>query len=95
MKVSGRDQLWVADITYIRLKTKFVYLAVILDVFSRRVIGWALGALCGPNFHYMRWSGQLPIGSHRLGWCTTPIRVCNTLASITCKYSMSMECCRV
>jgi putative transposase len=37
------NQLWVADITYIRLCTEFVYLAVVLDAFSRRVIGWALG----------------------------------------------------
>jgi putative transposase len=36
------NQLWIADITYIRLRTAFVYLAVILDAFSRRVIGWAL-----------------------------------------------------
>jgi putative transposase len=36
------DQLWVADITYIRLREEFVFLAVILDAFSRRVIGWAL-----------------------------------------------------
>jgi transposase InsO family protein len=36
------NQLWVADITYIRLVREFVYLAVILDVFSRRAIGWAL-----------------------------------------------------
>src|SRR5262249_40070814 len=36
------DQLWVADITYIRLKTEFVYLAVILDGFSRKVVGWSL-----------------------------------------------------
>jgi transposase InsO family protein len=42
MTLGGRDQLWVADITYIRLLTEFVYLAVILDAFSRRVIGWAL-----------------------------------------------------
>lgn len=42
MKLTGIDQLWVADITYIRLKTEFVYLAVILDRFSRRVVGWAL-----------------------------------------------------
>ena len=40
--VSGLNQLWVADITYIRLQEEFVYLAVILDAFSRRVIGWAL-----------------------------------------------------
>jgi len=37
------NQLWVADITYIRLRTEVVYLAVVLDAFSRRVIGWALG----------------------------------------------------
>jgi transposase InsO family protein len=36
------NQLWVADITYIRLKKEFVYLAVILDAFSRKVVGWAL-----------------------------------------------------
>jgi transposase InsO family protein len=40
--LTGVDQLWVADITYIRLETEFVYLAVVIDAFSRRVIGWAL-----------------------------------------------------
>jgi len=40
--LTGIDQLWVADITYIHLAEEFVYLAVILDAFSRRVIGWAL-----------------------------------------------------
>ena len=42
MVLTGIDQLWVADITYIRLELEFVYLAVILDAYSRRVIGWAL-----------------------------------------------------
>jgi putative transposase len=42
MVLTGIDQLWIADITYIRLETEFVYLAVVLDAFSRRVIGWAL-----------------------------------------------------
>jgi transposase InsO family protein len=42
MKLSGINQLWVADITYIRLKAEFVYLAVILDGFSRKVVSWAL-----------------------------------------------------
>ena len=42
MTLTGMDQLWVADITYIRLKAEFVYLAVILDSFSRKVVGWAL-----------------------------------------------------
>ena len=43
MTLSGPNQLWVADITYIRLAREFVYLAVLLDDFSRKVIGWALG----------------------------------------------------
>jgi transposase InsO family protein len=43
MTLLGPNQLWVADITYIRLAREFVYLAVVLDVFSRKVIGWAFG----------------------------------------------------
>jgi putative transposase len=43
MVLTGVDQLWIADITYIRLEEEFVYLAVILDAYSRRVIGWHLG----------------------------------------------------
>jgi transposase InsO family protein len=42
MVLTDVDQLWVADITYIRLRDEFVFLAVILDACSRRVIGWAL-----------------------------------------------------
>jgi transposase InsO family protein len=42
MTVTFINQLWVADITYIRIATGFVYLAVILDVFSRRIVGWAI-----------------------------------------------------
>jgi transposase InsO family protein len=43
MVLTDINQLWVADITYIRLQFEFVYLAVILDAYSRRVIGWELG----------------------------------------------------
>ena len=42
LTLTGMNQLWVADITYIRLRAEFVYLAVILDGFSRKVVGWAL-----------------------------------------------------
>lgn len=42
LPLTAVDQLWVADITYIRLPRDFVYLAVVLDAFSRRVVGWAL-----------------------------------------------------
>ena len=43
MQPTEVNQLWVADITYIRLRNEFIYLAVVLDAFSRRVIGWSLG----------------------------------------------------
>ena len=42
LRLTGLDQLWVADITYIRLQEDFVYLAVILDAFSRAVVGWEM-----------------------------------------------------
>jgi transposase InsO family protein len=42
VKLTSLNQLWVADITYIRLQKEFVYLAVVLDAFSRKVVGWAL-----------------------------------------------------
>jgi transposase InsO family protein len=42
MKVTGLNQLWVADITYVHLLQDFIYLSVIIDVFSRKCIGWDL-----------------------------------------------------
>jgi putative transposase len=43
MKLTGVNQLWVADIPYLRLHREFVYLAVILDAYSRKAVGWELG----------------------------------------------------
>ncbi len=43
LMITDVNQLWVADITYVRLLREFVYLAVVLDAFSRRAVGWALG----------------------------------------------------
>jgi putative transposase len=43
MKLTAVNQLWAADITYIRLQREFVFLAVVLDAFSRKAIGWELG----------------------------------------------------
>ncbi len=43
LTVTGPNQLWVADLTYLRLQREWVYLAVVLDASSRRCIGWALG----------------------------------------------------
>ena len=42
LTLTGINQLWVADITYLRLRTEFVYLAVLLDGYSRKVVGWEL-----------------------------------------------------
>jgi putative transposase len=42
LALTGINQLWIADLTYIRLREEFVFLAAILNPFSRRVIGWAL-----------------------------------------------------
>jgi transposase InsO family protein len=42
MELTGLDQLWVADITYVHLAEEFAYLAIVLDAYSRRVVGWAL-----------------------------------------------------
>jgi putative transposase len=42
LRLSGLNQLWVADITYIRLQEEFAFLAVVLDAFSRTVVGWAM-----------------------------------------------------
>jgi putative transposase len=47
--VSQINQLWVADLTYLRLRQEFVYLAVVLDVFSHRAVGWALGRTLQTN----------------------------------------------
>src|SRR6266568_3674874 len=43
LRVERPDQVWVADITYVRLKEDFVYLAVLMDVFTRVIRGWHLG----------------------------------------------------
>jgi putative transposase len=43
MVPTGPDQLWVADLTYVRLERGFVFLAVVLDVFARKVVGYAIG----------------------------------------------------
>ena len=42
-KLDGIDQVWASDITYIRIEAEFVYLAAIIDVYSRKILGWAIG----------------------------------------------------
>ena len=49
LETQNINELWVADITYVRLQEEFVYVAVVLDAHSRRVIGWALGRHLGAS----------------------------------------------
>ena len=80
MKLTGIDQLWVADITYIRLKTEFVYLAVILDGFLAR---WWVGrwsAASPAAWPRPRWSKPSQHDTLPWAWSITPIVACNTPA---------------
>jgi putative transposase len=65
LTVDGLDQLWVADITYVRLPQEFVYLAVLLDAYSRRCIGWALDRSL---------EAELALAALRMALATRPIR---------------------
>ncbi len=87
MALTGIDQLWVADITYIRLQVEFVYLAVLLDAFSRRCLGWALRRSLEAALVLEALRMALCDDIHGLGWCTIPTVVCNTLRGITPHYS--------
>jgi putative transposase len=92
MKLSGINQLWVADITYIRLQREFVYLAVILDAFSRRVIGWALEDTLSASLAIAALEQN---GNRRLDSCITPIAASNTPPTITLRFCESTACFRV
>jgi putative transposase len=65
LTVTGLDQLWVADITYIRLQREFVYLAVLLDAYGRRCIGCALE-------RYL--ASELALAALQMALATRPIR---------------------
>lgn len=44
LKIITPDQVWVSDITYIRLREEFIYLAIVMDVYTRIIRGWRLGS---------------------------------------------------
>ena len=58
----GPDRLWIADISYVPTPAGFLYLAVVLDAFSRRIVGWAMAS-------HLRASAQCPVGD---SWDRTP-----------------------
>ena len=73
MKVTGINQLWVADITYIRLQHEFVYLAVVLDAWSRRVIGWAVDRTLAARLA-VNGAGECDGQATTRAWSGAPIR---------------------
>jgi putative transposase len=89
--VTSIDQLWVADITYIRLQLEFVYLAVLLDAFSRRCIGWALqrGLEAALALEALRMALRHRRPKPGLVHCITPIAACNTPPTTTRRNSNS------
>ena len=91
-KAQSPNKLWVADITYVRTKKGFVYAAFVTDVYSRRIVGWALS-------DSMRTSGFAAASSQpgapsvlkkRQVWCTIQITV-HRVDSIGCRNTLSME----
>jgi putative transposase len=84
---TGPDQLWVADLTYIRILTGFVYLAVVLDAWSRRVVGWAISRRIDADLALA--ALEAAIASRRRAACTTPIVARSTPPSRTGRSSRS------
>lgn len=83
MELTCVNQVWVADITYIRLELEFVYLAVILDAFSRRMVGWALDRSLEGSWLSQHCAGHWKSASQLQTWCIIPIAACSTLVAIT------------
>ena len=98
MVLTAINQLWRADITYIRLRDEFVFLAVILDAYSRRVIGWALDRTMEDRTHADRAAhGAVAPRRRSRAWCITPTAARSTPATITricSKPTASTSACR-
>ena len=90
MVLTGINQLWRADITYMRLAEEFVYLAVMLDAYSRRVdrLGAGPHAAGPPDAHGLGNGADAAQGAGP-AWCTIPIAGCSTPAGITLACSKS------
>jgi Integrase core domain len=67
------DRLWVADITQQRTDQGWLYLAVVLDCFSRRIVGWSMPSTCAPSWSWTPLIWPSASASLPLAWCITPI----------------------
>jgi transposase InsO family protein len=89
LEVVRPDEVWVSDITYIRLQSDFVYLAIVLDVFTRAVRGWCLSRTIDQQLSLDALVMALQEHRHR---STTATRVCNMPARLMSSYSNSWAC---
>jgi transposase InsO family protein len=62
-KAQRPNQLWVADFTYVSTWQGFVYVAFVVDVFARRIVGWRVSSRCGPTSCSTRWSRRCTRGA--------------------------------
>ena len=71
---AGRpNQLWVADLTYVASWSGFVYVAFVIDAFSRFIVGWQASRRCAPTWPWMRWRWRSGAGGRSwTGWYITP-----------------------
>jgi putative transposase len=88
--IDGPNQLWVADITYIAIATSFVYLAAVLDAWSRRVIGYAISRSIDARVAVAALKAAIEQGSHPKAAFITRIAVRNTLPRPTATSSPTM-----
>ena len=83
MILTAINQLWRADITYIRLRDEFVFLAVILDAYSRRIIGWALDRSMEDSLTLTRCAWRWRAARSSPAWCIIPTGARNMPARTT------------
>jgi len=90
LKLTDVNQLWVADITYVRLREAFVYVAILMDAYSRRVVGWELSGDLSAELALGALDRALADRAIAPESCTTPTVECSTAAM-----RMSRSCSRM
>ena len=80
---AGPNQLWVSDITYVALPTRFVYVAVILDAWSRLIVGYAIGRSIDARLTLAALKAAIDRRSHRQAAFIIPIAARNMLPRST------------
>jgi putative transposase len=81
--VTAPNRVWVSDLTYLRTLTGFVYLAVVLDLYSRRVVGWSVSANADAGVSVEALRRALPCDLRPAGCSTTATAACTTPAATT------------